>query len=180
MIVIGGALALTASGLALMALLPGSLGVPAVIPGMVLLGFGVATVMTLGTDLVLAAAPAQKAGAAAAISETSAELGGALGVALLGSIGVATYRALIVVPEGTAAAAAGAARDTLGGALAIAAGMTGTAGEALRLSAQSAFATGFAIAMGVGAVVLLAASLVFARTALGRRSKRRRALAEEA
>ncbi|MDM0015623.1 MFS transporter [Variovorax sp. J22P168] len=178
--VIGGALALTASGLALMAALSGSFGLPAVISGMVLLGFGVATVMTLGIDLVLAAAPAQKAGAAAAISETSAELGGALGVALLGSIGVAAYRALIVVPEGTAAAAAGAARDTLGGALAIAAGLTATAGDALRLSAQSAFATGFAIAMGVGAVILLAASLLFASTAFGRRSRRQRALAEEA
>jgi DHA2 family multidrug resistance protein-like MFS transporter len=53
---------------------------------------GAAQVITLGTDLVVGAAPAERAGAASAISETGLELGGALGIALLGSIGTAVYR----------------------------------------------------------------------------------------
>ena len=60
--------------------------------GSVLFSLGLAPVFTLGTDLVVGAAPPERAGAAAAISETSSELGGALGIAILGSIGTAIYR----------------------------------------------------------------------------------------
>ena len=47
---------------------------------------------TLTTDLIVGAAPPERAGAASAISETGVEFGGALGIALLGSIGTAVYR----------------------------------------------------------------------------------------
>ena len=53
---------------------------------------GLAPVFTLATDLIVGAAPPERAGAASAISETGAELGGALGIAILGSIGTAVYR----------------------------------------------------------------------------------------
>ena len=53
---------------------------------------GLAQVIKLGTDLVVGTAPSERAGAASAISETGLELGGALGIALLGSIGAAVYR----------------------------------------------------------------------------------------
>ena len=46
----------------------------------------------MSTDLIIGAAPAERAGAAAAISETGSEMGGALGIAVLGSIGTAIYR----------------------------------------------------------------------------------------
>ena len=57
---------------------------------------GLAPIFTLANDLVVGAAPPERAGAAAAVSETSAEFGGALGIAILGSIGTAVYRATMV------------------------------------------------------------------------------------
>ena len=80
-------------------------------------------VFTLGIDTIVAAAPARRAGAASGISETSSELGGALGIAVLGSIGTAMYRAHLgqAAPAGIPEAARKAALDTLGGAVSVAA-----------------------------------------------------------
>ena len=69
-------------------------------------------VVALGTDLVVGSAPPQQAGSASAMSETSTELGMALGVATLGSVGTAVYRGLLEVPGDVPAQAADAARDT--------------------------------------------------------------------
>jgi MFS transporter, DHA2 family, multidrug resistance protein len=80
-------------------------------------------VFTMAADLVVGTAPPERAGMAAALSETSTELGGALGVAMLGCLVTAVYRSHMAsaVPAGTPFAAADAARDTLGGAAAAAA-----------------------------------------------------------
>ena len=59
---------------------------------MTLVGLGVASVVTLGTEVIVSAAPADRAGAAGALSESGAEIGGALGVAILGSVATAVYR----------------------------------------------------------------------------------------
>jgi DHA2 family multidrug resistance protein-like MFS transporter len=64
-----------------------------VVAGTMVFGFGLAPVYTLSTDLIVSAARPSRAGTAGAVGETSAELGGALGIALLGSLGVAVYRA---------------------------------------------------------------------------------------
>jgi DHA2 family multidrug resistance protein-like MFS transporter len=71
---------------------------------------------------MLAAAPPERAGAAAGISETSSELGGALGIAVLGSVVTAVYRADITaaIPADVPTAAADVARNTLGGAVDVA------------------------------------------------------------
>ena len=71
--------------------------------------------------MIIGAAPPERAGAASAISETCSEFGGALGIAILGSIGTAIYRrAMARSVEGIPREAAEAARDTLGGAVAAA------------------------------------------------------------
>src|SRR5262245_29366951 len=57
------------------------------VAGSVILSLGMAPIFTLSTDLVIGTAPPERAGAAGALSETSSELGGALGIAVLGSIG---------------------------------------------------------------------------------------------
>ena len=98
-------------------------GVEAIIIGSTVYSLGMSPVFTLGIDTIIAAAPARRAGAASGISETSSELGGALGIAVLGNIGTAIYRghlsegALAGVPP----VARHAALDTLGGAVAAAA-----------------------------------------------------------
>ena len=121
-VVIAGALALAAVALGLLTQLGDDSGLAVVVTGSVLLGLGVAPVVTLGTDLIVAAAPPERAGVASGLSETGAELGGALGIALLGSIGTAVSRRAMAdaVPSGEAftqglqaAAIAGAALTAL-------------------------------------------------------------------
>jgi MFS transporter, DHA2 family, multidrug resistance protein len=61
----------------------------------VLQSIGLAPVFTLTNDLIMATAPPERAGAASGISETASELGGALGIALLGSLATAVYGAAL-------------------------------------------------------------------------------------
>jgi DHA2 family multidrug resistance protein-like MFS transporter len=68
-------------------------GPAVVITGVVILSLGLAPLFTLAADLAIGIAPPERAGAASGISETSSELGGALGLALLGTIGAAVYHA---------------------------------------------------------------------------------------
>jgi MFS transporter, DHA2 family, multidrug resistance protein len=91
-VVVSGGFVLTAFGLALIAMFAGH-GLTAVIAGSVILSIGLAPIVILSTDLVVGAAPPERAGSASALSETSAELGGALGIAVLGSVITAVYRA---------------------------------------------------------------------------------------
>ncbi|NJM83505.1 MAG: MFS transporter [Tabrizicola sp.] len=156
-----GALTLVSLSLAALAVFGKAGGLATIITGMVGLGLGVATIVTLGTDVVLGEAPESKSGAAAAMSETGAELGAALGVAVLGSVSIALYRATIVIPESMASDLAAAARDTLGAAAEVST-QTGSAGEDLLRSAQDAFVHGFQAASGVGAAFLLATTALFA------------------
>jgi hypothetical protein len=78
------------------------------------------------------------AGAASAIAGTSSDRGGALGIALLGTIGTAVYRVTDAVPAGVPHEAADAARDTLGGAVAAGGGLPGEIGGAVVHAAREA------------------------------------------
>jgi DHA2 family multidrug resistance protein-like MFS transporter len=86
--VMSGALVVAVAGYLLLTQADGS-GVALVVIASVVFGLGEAPVFTVTNDLILGAAPPERAGTAAAISETSSELGGALGIAILGSIGTA-------------------------------------------------------------------------------------------
>jgi len=116
--VIGSGLALAAAGLAVLTRVGGSPGADLGIlaGGSLLISLGLAPVFTVTTDLVVSSAPPERAGAASGISETGAELGGALGIAVLGSIGVAIYRGQLAgaLPPGIPSQATAAAQDTLG------------------------------------------------------------------
>jgi DHA2 family multidrug resistance protein-like MFS transporter len=93
-------------------------GLPALIAVSIIVSLGLAPVFGLTTELIVGAAPPEKAGAASGISETGAELGGALGIAILGSIGVAFYRNGLArtLPADVPPDAAAMASDTLGAA----------------------------------------------------------------
>ena len=125
--------------------------------GNVVAGVGLAPVITLANDLVITAAPPRRSAAAAALSETGAELGGALGIALLGALGSAVYRARVAGP-GMAAGA----RDTLGGALAEAGRLSPGAGAALTRSADAAFTGGLHAVAVLSALLLLAGAAITA------------------
>jgi DHA2 family multidrug resistance protein-like MFS transporter len=153
--VVAAGLVLTAIGLGLLTQVADEALTLAVVAS-VILALGVAPVVTLGTDLIVGAAPPERAGAASGISETGAELGGALGIAVLGSIGVAVYRSQVTdaVPAGVPPEYAETAKDTLGGAVDAAEGLPDELGTALLDAAREAFTQGLQLAAVIGAVVM--------------------------
>jgi len=134
-----------------------------------LVGAGVGAAETISNDLIIAAVPPARAGAASAVSETAYEVGALLGTAVLGSIVTAVYRASLVLPEGVPGAGAEAARDTLGGAVSVAGQLEGPVAERLLEAATSAFDAGLVWTAGTGAGLVLVA-VVVALTALRRAS----------
>jgi DHA2 family multidrug resistance protein-like MFS transporter len=112
-------------------------------------------VFGLTTEMVVGAAPREKAGAASGISETAAELGGALGIAVLGSIATVIYRNGLraAMPSDVAPPVASSALDTLGGAVDAAATMPGDSGAELRAAAQQAFVSGMSVSSVIAAVI---------------------------
>jgi DHA2 family multidrug resistance protein-like MFS transporter len=144
--------AASAIGFALYSRIDLTTGYPYLVVTMAVFGIGLALVLTVATDTVLGVVPKERAGAASAISETATELGGALGIAVLGSLLGSLYRDGLVLPGGLSAAAADSARDTLGGAMQVAAQVPG--GPALLASAREAFVNGLQVTM-VGAAGLM-------------------------
>lgn len=128
-------------GLWLYAQADGVSGLTYIVVGSCFLSLGICAVVILGTDIIVAAAPPERAGAAASISETGAEFGGVLGIAVLGSIGTAVYRTQMkdVVATGASPEANLAAQNTLGAAVSLAKELPGKFGDALLLPAQEAF-----------------------------------------
>ena len=140
---------------------------------MLVMTLAYAPVITLATELIVGSAPPEQAGAATGISETSGELGGALGIAILGSIGTAVYRTEVaeLLPAGVPEAAADAARDTLGGALEIAQTLPGELAAGVVAAAQTAFvdALHFVAAVAVvGAAVTAIGAALALRTVAAR------------
>lgn len=103
-------------------------------------------------DMAISTAPVENAGSASSLLETSAEFGGALSMAALGSIGTAVYH------RDMPASAPAPARETLGGALAVAEQLPGRAGDALAAAARQAFTSGMHGAAIAGALVALGAA----------------------
>jgi len=128
-----------------------------IVVGSVIYSLGGSPVVILATDIIVGCAPVERAGAASAISETSSELGGALGIAVLGSIGTAVYRARMgtAMPNGVPLDLTEIARGTLGGATAVAEQLSGQVGAALLGTARDAFAQAFVVAAAVNAVLVL-------------------------
>jgi DHA2 family multidrug resistance protein-like MFS transporter len=158
----GAGLVLAAIGFGVLTEVEGASGLAILVTGSVVYFLGIAPVVILATDLILGAAPIERAGAASAISETSSELGGALGIAVLGSIGVAVYRGLMAnaIPEGVPPDVAEAARGTLGGALAMAQRVPDPLGAELLGRAREAFAQAFELTAAINAVIAMATAIL--------------------
>ena len=155
-VAIAAGLAVGAAGFLAFTLLDESSGVAAYLMGSVISAVGLAPVYIVATDLIVTSAPPARAGAASAISETGTEVGGALGIAILGSLGAAVYRALMAssVPEAVSEGSAEAARRTLGGAIAAAAELPDRLGTPLLAAAQEAFVTALQVAAATSAAIV--------------------------
>jgi len=141
----GASVAVAATGFGLLTQVgPGS-GLAVVVAGTVVFSVGLAPVYVLSTEMTVAAAPPERAGGLSALVETCADLGGALGIAVLGSLGAAVYRH--AVP--------GSAGD-----------LAGARGE----GAREAFTLAFQVVEGVGAGLL---AVVAVAAVAGLRLRRR-------
>jgi DHA2 family multidrug resistance protein-like MFS transporter len=146
-------------GVGVLAHVEASSGAALVVTGAVVMSLGFAPLFTLAADLAIGNAPPERAGAASGISETSSELGGALGIAVLGTIGTAVYRSDVSGP------------DTLGGAVEAAERLRPAARADLLEPAREAFTHGLQVAATVSGAIILAAAIVIA-TALRRERAR--------
>ncbi|MEA2509168.1 MAG: transporter, family, multidrug resistance protein [Actinomycetota bacterium] len=162
--VIAGGLLLSAVGLGVLALVNTTSDLTTLVIASLILFFGIAPAFTLATDLIVGTAPAERAGAASAISETSAELGGALGIAILGSIGAAVYRRALAVaiPSSIPSRISGAARGTLGGALSLAGRLPHELGARLLAAARASFIRGLQVTSVVAAGATIAIAILTA------------------
>ncbi|MGC5397207.1 MFS transporter [Streptomyces sp. DT20] len=131
----------------------------------VVLGFGLQSTLFGAYESMLSEAPADRAGGAAAIGETSYQLGAGMGIALLGSVMNAAYTpGLARLPEaGVPASAGAAASHSLGEAYQVAARLGGPLGGVLRSTARHAFIHGLHVTLLVSAALLLLGALAALR-----------------
>jgi MFS transporter, DHA2 family, multidrug resistance protein len=154
-------LSLASVGFGVVALVDSTSGLALLVTGLVTYSLGLAPVFTLSNDVVIGCAPPERAGAAAALSETGSELGGALGIALLGSLGMALYRHRMsdALHAGIPAHAVEAASDTLGAALAIGRNLSGDLGRELIARAQESFVASLRLTAVVAAAIVAGIAL---------------------
>lgn len=136
----------------------------------VLIGAGIGMSETVTNDAILAAAPAEKAGAASAVSETAYEVGAVFGTAVVGGVLSAVYRSTVVLPDGAPAAAG----ETLGSAVDAAGSLPAGPAAELLASGREAFVSGVDLAAGVAAVIV---AVVLVTAGFGLRRAHRAVLA---
>jgi len=153
---------LSTVGMIVIAQMNASSGIGLLVAAYIIMSFGINIAMTLTTDTIMGVAPPERAGAASGISETAAELGAALGIALLGSVSTAYYRSAMKtsIPELIPVSVAIDARATIGGAVLSASKLGGNAGLELAQVAREAFTSSLSIVSVISAVLVLVTSVV--------------------
>jgi DHA2 family multidrug resistance protein-like MFS transporter len=159
---------LGAIGLWLLTRADGAGDLPLIVASSIIVSLGLAPVFTATTELVVGSGPPDRAGLASGLSEAGAELGGALGIAILGSVGTAVYRSELTElgAAGIPAGAAAAARDTLGAAVGVADRLPGPLGVELVEAARRAFVQGMRVSTAIaatGAVAVAALAVAMLR-----------------
>ena len=163
-VVAGSGLLAIAGGLLEISLVSGAATTYAqVVPGMILIGLGAGLVMPTATDAVIGSVPRGDTGVGSATNGVAIQLGGALGVAVIGSILSTRYQHNLraaLTGSRIPAAAMHTALGSIGGALDAAARLPGAAGAELVRSAGPAFMSGVNVSLAVGAAVALAGTIV--------------------
>ncbi|HTN99905.1 MAG TPA: MFS transporter [Microthrixaceae bacterium] len=149
---------LAATGLATLALSASADGgYLSVLPGLLIIGLGTGLAMTPSTEAITSSLPADKQGVASALNDTTREIGGAVGVALLGSILSAGYRTAITPHLGVfPAEVAETAKEGIGAAFAAAPGAGAQAPDLIH-TAQLAFVEGWTRSMWFGVAIIMGA-----------------------
>jgi MFS transporter, DHA2 family, multidrug resistance protein len=137
-------------------------GLGLLITGLIIATFAVSLVTALTTDLIISSVPSERAGTASGISETGAEFGIAMGIAVLGSVSTAVYRdrLLDALPSSVMREADSNAIDTLGGAVTMSQQLPDPLGETLLTSARLAFTDGLTVSATIGGVSMVALAVL--------------------
>jgi DHA2 family multidrug resistance protein-like MFS transporter len=164
--VVAAGLGLSAAGYSLVTFGNHDNGPALLLAALLVLALGVGTAETISNDLILGSVPAEKSGAASAISETGYEVGALLGTAVLGSILTASYQHNLRLPAGLPGAASGEgtahAGETLAGAMELAAGLPAPLADAVRQAAGAAFDSGVHVTAAIGLVLMATAAVLAA------------------
>lgn len=150
-------LAIVAAGFGLLTTLSVDTPYVTIAAAFAILGAGMSITAAPATSEIMSSVPLSKAGVGSAVNDTTRELGGALGIALLGSVANSAYRSSIdVAGLDLPAGAANAASESIGAASAVAGSLAD--GQALVNRAASAFTDAFTTANGVAVGIALAAA----------------------
>jgi EmrB/QacA subfamily drug resistance transporter len=161
-IVVASGLAVVTVATALLALITIESGYGQVAVALAVLGIGMGLAMAPATDSIMGSLPLAKAGVGSAMNDTTRQVGGALGVAILGSILSSSYgTAMDPVTGALPPEAAAVASDSIGGAIAVASQL-GDGGAALVRAANEAFVNGMSSAVWAAAAVALVGAVVTA------------------
>ena len=159
--VVTGGMLILAAGLVVLAQADAGAGLVHVVGAELIVGFGIGMTTAPATDSIMGSLPLGQASAGSAVNDTTRVAGGALGVAVLGSVLSAGYRGeMETATAGLPTPAAEAASDSLLGALAVAERAGGAVGAQLGDAAVAAFVSGMHTAVLVGAAIVLLGSLV--------------------
>jgi EmrB/QacA subfamily drug resistance transporter len=164
-IVVATGLSLAGVGLVVASRLTAGASYPEVLVSLVVLAAGMALVMPPATESIMGSLPPAKAGVGSAVNDTTRELGGALGVAVLGSVMSSTYGPRVtdaVSGLPIPAEQSSAIRDQIGAAIEAAGRIGGEPGRALADAASRGFADGMSTAFLVGAVALAVGAVIVA------------------
>jgi len=162
--VIAAGLAIQVIGYLMLTQVDSTSGFPLLVAGFIVLYPAVSPSMALTTDLVVGSVPPEKAGAAGGLASTVNDLGISLGIAIVGSIGLATYHSQIedTIPTGLPPEADAAARENLDGAVATAMQLPADLSQPLLAAAREAFANGLNVAAATAAAIAAAAAVLAA------------------
>lgn len=163
-LLMGGGLVVALLGVATFMQVSATSGETAMIVGFAVWCIGSAPLVALGTSLIVGAAPPEKAGSASSVAQVSNELGSAVGIATLGSLGTLIYRSHVedLGSRGVPADAVRTAGETVAAAVQAAGRLAGAPGETLLLGAREAFSDSLRVVTGVGGVLMfLVMVLVF-------------------
>ncbi|MFG2575538.1 MFS transporter [Streptomyces sp. NPDC048481] len=158
-----GGFLLTAAAVLVLTAMGGSDNAGLLLSGFLLLGFGLETTLFAAYESMLSEAPQEQAGGAAAIGETSYQLGAGIGIALLGTVMNAAYAPGLSSVPGVPASASAAAGHSLGEAYEVAGQLGGPAGAALRHVAKDSFVHGLHVTLLVSAGLLLLGAVMALR-----------------
>jgi EmrB/QacA subfamily drug resistance transporter len=150
---VSGGLLILAGGLVLYSTADAGAGFGLIGTAEAIMGAGIGLAMTPATDSIMGTLPPERASVGSAMNDTVRQVGGALGVAILGSVLSSHYR------DGMDGAPH-AAQDSIAGASAVAEHIGGAAGRALHHTANLAFVDGMQIAMLVAAAVTMVGAFV--------------------